>query len=169
MTAEQSSECRKLSVDLVKDNPNKLKNHIIKTSPASQETLDNWIPDQKNNKKLLEMDREINWPRLIDAYEIQPKDYEELISISGIGPATVRALALIGELIYGVEPSWQDPVKYTFTVGGKDGVPYPVDKKVMDETTEILKQGIQEAKVGDRDKIGALQRLRRFVPEDVVV
>jgi hypothetical protein len=60
-------------------------------------------------------------------------------------------------------------VKYSFSVGGKDGVPYPVDKKVMDETTEILIQGIQEAKLGSRERINALQRLRKFVPEDVVI
>jgi hypothetical protein len=45
-------------------------------------------------------------------YDIRPQNYEQLISISGVGPATVRALSLIGELIYGTRASWQNPVKH---------------------------------------------------------
>ncbi|MFQ5884553.1 MAG: DUF763 domain-containing protein, partial [Thermoplasmata archaeon] len=99
------------------------------------------------------------------AYDWQPRNYEELLSIKGVGPSTVRALALISELIYGEKACWEDPVKYTFTVGGKDGVPYPVDRKTMDKSTQILKQGIEEARLGKRERIDALRRLRNFVPK----
>jgi hypothetical protein len=58
-------------------------------------------------------------------------------------------------------------VKYSFAYGGKDGVPYPVDRKAMDESIQMLKQAIQEAKVGDREKLHSLQRLRGFAPEDI--
>jgi hypothetical protein len=51
--------------------------------------------------KKLHMPRDVNWEVLSQAYEVQPKDYEELLGLPGIGPSTVRALALIGELIYG--------------------------------------------------------------------
>jgi hypothetical protein len=92
--------------------------------------------------------RRVNWEALRVAYERQPRNYEELLCIRGIGPATIRALALISELIYGEEPSWKDPVKFSFAFGGKDGVPYPVDRKTMDEVTDILsnamKGGIRE-------------------------
>jgi len=169
MTATESEPNRKLSVDLINDNPNKLKKYIIKSPPALQETLDAWLPGNNNQNKYLSMPKTINWSRLRDAYEVQPSNYEELLILPGIGPATVRALALIGELIYGTEPSWRDPVKYSFTVGGKDGVPYPVDRDVMDEVTEILKQGISESKVGKSEKLRALQRLRKYVPDDVNV
>jgi hypothetical protein len=108
----------------------------------------------------------INWPLMRQVYEFQPGNYEELLSMKGVGPATVRALALIGELIYGEEPSWRDPVKFSFTVGGKDGVPFPVDRKAMDESIEILKSGVEEAKVKKGEKLEAIQRLRKFVPED---
>ncbi|RLF45379.1 MAG: DUF763 domain-containing protein, partial [Thermoplasmata archaeon] len=50
-------------------------------------------------------------------------------------------------------------------VGGKDGAPYPVDRKVMDETVEILRNSIEEAKIGNEDKLRALRRLRRLVPK----
>jgi hypothetical protein len=168
MTARSSMVSRKLSVDLINDNPNKLKKHFISHRPKFQETLDSWTMGLDTSERTLEMPININWSRMQEAYEVQPKNYEELISLRGIGPATVRALALVGELIYGTTPSWNDPVKYSFTVGGKDGVPYPVDRSVMDRVTEIIEQGVTESKVGNNEKLQAIQRLRRFVPEDVV-
>ena len=81
-------------------------------------------------------------------------------------PATVRGLALVAELIYGEKPSWNDPVKFSFAYGGKDGVPFPVDRRAMDESILLLRQAVQEAKIGDKEKTRSLQRLRRFVPED---
>jgi len=95
-----------------------------------------------------------------ELYDIQPKNYEEFISLKGVGPATVRALALISDLIYGNKPSWQDPVKYSYAHGGKDGVPFPVDTNVMDESVALLKQGILEASMGKNEKIRAIQRLK---------
>jgi hypothetical protein len=75
----------------------------------------------------------------------------------------VRGLALIAELIYGEKPSWKDPVKYSFAYGGKDGVPYPVNRKAMDESIQILNHAIQEAKIGNKEKMKSLNRLRVFV------
>ncbi|MCK5559953.1 MAG: DUF763 domain-containing protein, partial [Thermoplasmata archaeon] len=166
LTASESAESRKLSVDMVNDNPDKLKKHFVAARPRHQETLDAWVPGDNKYEQSLTMPKNINWSKLRAAYEVQPKNYEELIAQPGIGPATVRALALVGELIYGTSPSWRDPVKYSFTVGGKDGVPYPVDRDVMDRITQIIKQGVEEAKVSKTEQLQALQRLRRFVPED---
>jgi hypothetical protein len=170
MTSKESENARKITVDLVNDDPRKLQNMVASPRPSFQRSIDDWIQDNdsdKQNVKVLTMPNTINWTRLRDAYEVQPKNFEELISIKGIGPATVRALALISELVYGESPSWKDPVKYSFTVGGKDGVPYPVDKKTMDRSIQILKQGVSEAKIGNKDKTNALQRLRKFVPQDI--
>jgi len=77
----------------------------------------------------------------------------------------VRGLALISELIYGEPPSWKDPVKYSFAYGGKDGVPYPVNRKAMDESIKILERAVEEAKIGDKEKIRSLQRLRIFISQ----
>ncbi len=108
--------------------------------------------------------KRLDWRALRRVYEFQPRDYEELLEQPGVGPATVRALAYVAEAIYGEEPSWRDPVKYAFAVGGKDGIPYPVDLRAMDETTALLRQGIQEAKVGRRARLRALRKLRHLVP-----
>jgi hypothetical protein len=100
-----------------------------------------------------------------EIYDVHPNNYEELLAMKGVGPNTVRALALISDLIYGEKPSWEDPVRFSFTVGGKDGVPYPVNRKAMDESTEMIRTGIEEAKIGEKEKIQALRRLKDFLPE----
>jgi hypothetical protein len=115
---------------------------------------------------VLYLPRNLNWKALKRAYEFQPKNYEELLGIKGIGPATIRGLALISELIYGEPPSWKDPVKYSFAYGGKDGVPYPVNRRAMDQSIQILESAIQNAKIERKEKLRSLQRLRRYVPPD---
>jgi len=173
MTAKESENCRKTSVDIAKETPKKIMRLIMPIRPAYQKSLQEWLPKTADTIwkvypiDVLSMPRNINWKALQKVYEFQPSNYEELLGFRGIGPATVRGLALVSELIYGENPSWKDPVKYSFAYGGKDGVPYPVNRKAMDESIQMLKQAIQEAKVGDKDKIQSLHRLRLFVPDDM--
>jgi len=68
----------------------------------------------------------------------KPQNYESLLATEGVGPKTIRALALIAELIYGAKPSYQDPARYSFAHGGKDATPYPVDLNTYDKTIEIM-------------------------------
>jgi len=167
MTAKQSIPTQNVSVDLVNDNPVHLKRDWAElTLHHNQRTLDNWKQPKKNSKPIrnLHMPRSINWSKMKEIYDFQPKNYEELLSIRGVGPNTVKSLALISDLIYGEKPSWHDPVRFTFAHGGKDGVPHPVDRKAMDESTVIIQQGIQQAKIGDTDKIKALKRLKNYIP-----
>ena len=168
MTSRLSEDARKTSVDLVRDNPYHLRRdweYLIRNQ--KQTTLDMWssIYDRTPKPEVLDMPRNINWSLMKRLYDFQPENYEQLLSVKGVGPATVRALALISDLIYGAKPSWQDPIKFTFTVGGKDGVPYPVDRKVMDESIEILKRGIEEAKVGKEEKLKAFRRMKNIIPK----
>jgi hypothetical protein len=134
------------------------------TKVQSQTTLDNWENPNKKNifVECLNMPRSINWNKMKEIYDFQPKNYEELLGMRGVGTSTIRALALISDLIYGEKPSWQDPVKYSFTVGGKDGVPYPVDRKAMDRSTEIIKSGINQARIDKKTKFQALRRLHKY-------
>ncbi len=166
MTSNLSESCRKTSLDLMKDHPKKLSNLIKSLRHPNQRSLSHWT-GEKEPVTVLSMPRNINWETAKRAYDWQPRNYEELLSIKGVGPSTVRALALISELIYGEKACWEDPVKYTFTVGGKDGVPYPVDRKAMDQSTQILKRGIEEARLGRKERIDSLKRLRTFVPSAI--
>jgi hypothetical protein len=168
MTARHSSSAQKISVDLVNDNPLHLKHDWADlTRHRQQKTLDDWqgLPWKNTPPVSLDMPRTINWTRMKQVYDVHPTNYEELLSLRGMGPSTVRALALISELIYGERPSWDDPVRFSFTVGGKDGVPYPVNRKAMDEATEIIRTGVENAKIGQKEKIQALQRLKDFLPK----
>lgn len=166
MTSKESKSAQKTSLDLINDDPRHLRQDFAElTRHQNQRTLDNWMKSEVDKKPIeyLAMPRSINWQKLREIYDFQPKNYEELLSMKGVGPNTVRALALISDLIYGDKPSWKDPVKYSFTVGGKDGVPFPVDRDAMDEATGILRLGVEKAKIGEKEKIHAIKRLKEFV------
>jgi hypothetical protein len=124
--------------------------------------------NKNNNKKAdnytehYEMPRRLDWNVFRKCYDIQPRNYEQLISIPGIGPAAVRALSLIGEIIFGTKASWQDPVKYNFAHGGKDGVPYPVARKTYDKSISYLSSAIEGAEIEREQRIQALRKLAKF-------
>jgi hypothetical protein len=96
------------------------------------------------------------------AYEHQPQNYEELVLVPGIGAKSIRALALISDLVYGTHVSWKDPAKYAFAHGGKDGIPYPVNRVAYDENINLLKTAVDNAKLGNREKLLALRKLSDF-------
>jgi len=165
MTSKKSESSQRTCVDLVNDNPRHLRNDwATLTLHNNQKTLDNWMPGKEKSKPIecLNMPRSINWMKMKEIYDFQPKNYEELLSLRGVGPNTIRALALISDLIYGDKPSWIDPIKYTFAHGGKDGVPYEVNRQAMDKSTAVIKSGIEQARIGDKDKLNALKRLHNF-------
>jgi len=172
MTARESEGCRRTSVDIVKEEPKKVAKMLKSIRPAYQMSLQQWIPKTSERAEkeyvsdFLSMPLTLNWKALSKAYEFQPRDYEDLLIIRGVGPSTVRGLALISELIYGEKPSWKDPVKYSFCVGGKDGVPFPVNRGAYDEIIEILGNAVKQAKVGEKERINAIRRLRDFAREN---
>jgi hypothetical protein len=100
---------------------------------------------------------------LLKTYEQAPQTFEGVLGIAGVGPKTIRALSLMAELIYGEQPSFQDPARFSFAHGGKDGHPYPVDHETYDRTIDYLKKGLWAAKVGHTEKLKAMQRLNDFL------
>jgi len=141
MVAVESEDTRKTSVDLARENPNKIKRLILES-------------DHRIDLK--------NYSGLINSYEFQPKNYEELLLVNKMGPKSIRALALISHLIYGTEVSWEDPVKFSFAHGGKDNFPYPVDKNTYDSSIEVLKTALENAKIGNKEKLLAIKRLKYY-------
>jgi hypothetical protein len=168
MTAKESEDCRKISTDLVKDGPKKIKKDLFSLRPHYQKELREFF-GQKGKEffvDTLKMPRKVNWKALEKAYNFQPKNYEELIGIQGMGPSTVRGLALVSEIIYGEPPSWKDPCKFSFAYGGKDGVPHPIDRKAMDESISFLRNLLEQSKLEKEEKLNALKRLRNIIPLD---
>ena len=92
-------------------------------------------------------------------YEQQAEDFETLLGLPGVGPKTVRALALIAELVYDTPASRDDPALFSYAHGGKDGFPYPVDRPTYDRNIEILGTAVAQAKIGKSEKLDALRRL----------
>ncbi|RLE38993.1 DUF763 domain-containing protein [Candidatus Woesearchaeota archaeon] len=163
MTAKQSREARKASVDLIKENPV----HLNKYFKSKQLSLTDFFSDKRhlNMQKdhyIKDMDK-INKITLKQAYEFQPANYEELLSLRGVGPKTIRALALIAELIYGTKASWCDPAKYSFAHGGKDGVPYPADKKLIDNNIHFLMKVIRDSELDRKDRLIVLRQLAKKI------
>jgi len=166
MTAKKSEECRKVSLDLVKDSPKKLQKLFLSVvKDPKQKTLFDFKHPRNSIKKVpvLIMPRRIDWKAVKKAYELQPRKYEDLLLIRGLGPGAIRALALISEIIWGAPPSWRDPVKFSFAHGGKDGVPYPVNLKRMEKNAQILEEALKMAKIGEKERIKALKRLRMIL------
>ncbi|MFQ6119563.1 MAG: DUF763 domain-containing protein [Methanosarcinales archaeon] len=142
LVASESEDVRKCSVDIVKENPKRLEKYLLM---------------QKEHTFGLK-----RYKPLLTVHELNPKNYEELVAIKGIGPRSIRALALISDLVYNIKASHKDPVKYSFAVGGKDGIPYPIDRKTYDKSIEILRTAVEHAKLGRKDKLNALKKLKDF-------
>ena len=88
-----------------------------------------------------------------------PKDFTDLLLTPGVGARTVRALAMVAEVMHGAPCRFIDPARFSFAHGGKDRHPFPVPLKVYDETIKVLKSAVQKAKLGRDEELGALRRL----------
>ena len=106
------------------------------------------------------------------AHEQQPKDFEQLLMLQGLGPRTLQSLTLVSEVIHGTPSRFSDPARYSFAHGGKDGHPFPVPTKVYDETIDVLQKAVNAAKIGNADKQHAIKALhsisaaaeKQFIP-----
>jgi hypothetical protein len=95
------------------------------------------------------------------AYNRQIERFEDLIDLHGVGPRTLKALAMASEVIHGDSTRFEDPARFAFAVGGKDGRPHPIDTESFDETVGMLQDTIDRSKMGDKDKSDGLKRLHR--------
>ena len=98
---------------------------------------------------------------LAAAAERGPADFADLLLTPGVGGRTVRALALVAEVVHGAPCRFSDPARFSLAHGGKDRHPFPVPLKVYDETIRVLKSAVQKAKLGGDEELAALQKLDR--------
>lgn len=97
------------------------------------------------------------------ALSAKPSTFEQLLMTKGVGPKTIRAISLVAEIIYGAKPSYEDPARYTFAHGGKDKTPYPVDKRIYDQTLSVIERAIRESRgLTLREKSQTLWKAERF-------
>ncbi|MCS7215133.1 MAG: DUF763 domain-containing protein [Thermodesulfovibrio sp.] len=156
-TAKEASELRKTSVTVSQKTPEKIIKEITKIKELKLPQRHSIMISDINPKNLYKI--------FLRTYEKQPANFEALLEIKGVGAKVLRAIALTSEIIYGTPISFKDPARYSFAHGGKDRIPYPVDRKLYDKTIEIMKKAIEEAKIGRGEKISALRRISKISPE----
>jgi uncharacterized protein len=96
---------------------------------------------------------------LMLAQQRNVKNFESLLLLEGLGPRALQSLTLVSEVIHGTPSRFNDPARFSFAHGGKDGHPFPVPLKVYDETIHTLRTAVEKAKVGNSDKSDAIKRL----------
>jgi uncharacterized protein len=96
---------------------------------------------------------------LAAAADRAPSDFSELLLVPGVGARTVRALAMVAEVVHGAPYRFTDPARFSFAHGGKDRHPFPVPLRVYDETIRVLKSAVRSARLGREEELAALQRL----------
>lgn len=182
LTAKESKENKEISTELVREDPKTFLKDIKLISETSVE-LKPWhklygskLIEQKRLPTFCEMELknvEFHWhPVLKERFDLKrlkktiekahffkPENFENLLMIEGVGPKTIRALSLVSELIYGAKPSYKDPARYSFAVGGKDGTPYFVEKETYDKLIEVMEKAIDRAKISQKEKNFAKERL----------
>ncbi len=180
LAASASEPVRDVSLDLVKDDPAHLKEHLTHrdqrslsqfgggraTAAAEPSTAGRELSMPARHELRLSDLSERAIDRLETAYEYQPDDYEELVTLEGVGPKSLRALAMIGELVYDAEASREDPAKYAYAHGGKDGTPAPVDRQRYDKSIEEVRRALEGAEVDGNTKQSALDRLQELSDAD---
>ena len=97
------------------------------------------------------------------SYERQLRDFASLLLTENLGPRTLQTLALVAEVIHGAPSRFEDPARFSFALGGKDGHPFPVPLKSYDESLRFLRTAVDRAKTGDPEKSDGLRRLDRLV------
>lgn len=173
LTDSKAEDSRSSILEMSRENPDRVIKEIIQIGkPASQTLfLQGELFGELENKgrsivmpshhEVLEQDVDLKrlGGVLATAYESQPENFEELMLTPGLGPRTLQSLALVSEVIYGTPSRFNDPARFSFAHGGKDGHPFPVPLKIYDESIRILHESIEKSKLGFKDKSECIKRL----------
>jgi uncharacterized protein len=96
------------------------------------------------------------------AHERDLRDFASFLLLEQLGPRTLQSLALVAEVVHGAPTRFEDPARFAFAHGGKDGHPFPVPVKVYDESIAVLRRALDAAKLGHIDKLQGMARLDAF-------
>lgn len=151
LVAHDSATARDVTAALSREQPEKIVAEVTKlrelTLPAHHDVRGADVDPKRLHRILLK------------TYERQPEDFATLLGMEGVGARTLRALSLVGELVYGAPVSITDPARFSFAHGGKDRHPYPVDRPTYDQVIQTLHTAVEKAGIGQREQVDALKRL----------
>jgi hypothetical protein len=165
LVARENDPVRTASAELAREKPDVTLQALERVDPARLRLTRVPLLDLPRRHELLpEID--VAGPYLhkilLKTYEQAPADFESLLGMEGVGPKTLRALALASELLHGTPAAMRDPARFAFAHGGKDGIPFPVDRLTYDRTIEIFNKAINRASVERSEKVKAFKRLADF-------
>ncbi|MGQ9603915.1 MAG: DUF763 domain-containing protein [bacterium] len=155
LVARESKDTRDISYEIATGNPIKTYYLVARVFEEKDRLI---LPD-RHWIKLSDIDLAKLKSILFKIHSSSPSSYEDLVGLEGVGAKTLRALALVSDLVYGKPPSYKDVVTFSFAHGGKDRHPYPVDLETYERTIEVIEKAIKSAKIGYGEKIQALKRL----------
>ncbi len=172
-TAAESREARKAYLDILSEGKERVLRYLAQANAAlgtptllsqqrkPERTARYYRPVMPSRQLLRSLERLTRSP---------PASERELALAHSLGPTTLRALALIADIVYSIPTSDRDPLTlsldpfaYAYAVGGKDGVPYPFDRKAALEALSYLREAVERARVGDRERLRAMARLRSLL------
>ena len=173
LVAAESSGARSAIHQLTTEQPE----HVLAELRGANELRPGELPLQSGSREPEAGSSDLAMPRrhpVVVKHDIDPKrlatvllgtyargatNFEQVLGTPGVGAKSLRALSLIAELLYGEKASTRDPARFSFAHGGKDGTPFPVDRKTYDQSVEWLRVALERAKMGRTDRVGALKRL----------
>jgi hypothetical protein len=174
MVAREAEDNRRASVAVVHQRPESLLREveILTEGPTLfAPQRHHVLPADVNLRRLRKI--------VIETHKQHPQDFESLLGLRGIGPAAVRSLSLLAEIVFQAPPSHRDPAvaasasgaeasgtrrwaDYSYAHGGKDGIPFPVDRETYDRNIAVLTDAVRKARLGENDKFDALRRLGKL-------
>ena len=96
------------------------------------------------------------------AHERELRDFASFLLLEQLGPRTLQSLALVAEVVHGTPTRFDDPARFSFAHGGKDGHPFPVPLTVYDRSIGVLRRALDAARVGRSEKLQGFSRLDAF-------
>ena len=150
-TDRQAATAREVTVELARSSPEAV---VVEVKRAAKLAM----PAHHDVRE-----KDVNLRRLVAALSVAaergPADFPELLLTPGIGARTLFALSLVAEVVHGAPSRFADPARFSFAHGGKDGHPFPVPLTIYDETLRVLRRAVDQAKLGQDEKLAALRRL----------
>jgi uncharacterized protein len=166
LTDHRAEASRNGQLDLLSDlGPDKILRELSKLDPKrpkplpAQAMLPHLVMPAHHDVRASDIHAHRLHGNLAAAAERAPKDFSELLLTPGVGARTVKALAMVAEVVHGAPCRFSDPARFSLAHGGKDRHPYPVPLKVYDETVRVLKSAVQKAKLGQDEELAAVGRL----------
>lgn len=138
---------------------------------SSRDFTDHPVNHQQFNQESLNKLKNSGVPELFtkrleegirNVVEKSSTDFEGVLMTPKVGPKTIRALTLVSEVVFGAKPSYDDPIRYSYAFGGKDGIPYPVNKTTYDQTIEIIEKALKKSSLGYAEKEKLLRKNERL-------